>query len=324
MKPEIAEAFAEALKEKDRFVGGAAYIDGRFMPLAEAAIPIGDWAYRRSDVTYDVASVWKGNFFRLDDHIDRFRRSMTTWRFTPQESDGDIRDIALAVVALSQLRDAYVGMDCLRGKAKLGLPSHPANARNYIAVFARPFGWLIAPEVQLRGAHLIIAATPRIPDSSVDPRVKNFHWGDLTQALFEAHDRGADGAILLDHQGFVTEGPGYNVFAVLDGTVVVSDHGALEGITRRTVIELCQELGIPVAVRLFSGDELREADEVFLSTTAGGIMPAARLDDRILGNDRPGPVASRLREIFWLRREAGWHGLPVNYQLPVPAGVVRG
>ena len=313
MREKIATALAEARRNKESFVGGAAYIDGRFMPLGEAAIPIGDWAYRRSDVTYDVASVWKGNFFRLDDHIARFRRSMTKWRFTPDESDDDIRAICLAVVLLARLQDAYVGMDCLRGKAKPGLPSHPANARNYLAIFARPFGWLIAPEVQARGAHLIVAKTPRIPDDSVDPTVKNFHWGDLTQALFEAHDKGADGAILLDHKGLVTEGPGYNVFAVIDGTVVVSDHGALEGITRRTVIELCQELGISVQVRPFTGAELRDADEVFLSTTAGGIMPAARLDNRILGNDRPGPIASRLREIFWQRREAGWHGIKVEY-----------
>lgn len=315
MNEAIRAAFEAARKDKDRYVGGAAYIDGRFMPLGEAAIPITDWAYRRSDVTYDVASVWNGYFFRLEDHIRRFRNSMNAWRFAPAETDDDIRDIALAVVALGQLQDAYVGMDCLRGKAKPGLPSHPANARNYIAVFARPFAWIIPPEVQERGAHLIIASTPRIPDSSVDPRVKNFHWGDLTRGLFEAHDQGADGAILLDHQGFVTEGPGYNVFAVLDGTVVVSDHGALEGVTRRTVIELCQELGIPVEVRPFTGDELREADEVFLSTTAGGIMPAARLDKRTLGNDRPGPVAARLRELFWQRREAGWHGLKVDYTL---------
>ena len=315
MNEAIRAAFEAARKDKDRYVGGAAYIDGRFMPLGEAAIPITDWAYRRSDVTYDVASVWKGYFFRLDDHIRRFRDSMNAWRFAPAETDDDIRDIALSVVALGQLQDAYVGMDCLRGKAKPGLPSHPANARNYIAVFARPFAWIIPPEVQARGAHLIIASTPRIPDSSVDPRVKNFHWGDLTRGLFEAHDQGADGAILLDHQGFVTEGPGYNVFAVLDGTVVVSDHGALEGVTRRTVIELCQELGIPVEVRPFTGDELREAGEVFLSTTAGGIMPAARLDKRILGNDRPGPIAAHLRELFWQRREAGWHGLKVDYTL---------
>ncbi|HWK74012.1 MAG TPA: aminotransferase class IV [Povalibacter sp.] len=312
----LASAFAEALPRAAEFRGGAAYIDGRFMPLAEAAIPITDWAYRRSDVTYDVASVWKGAFFRLDDHIERFRRSMNGLRLSPPQSDGEIRDIAIACVRLAQLQDAYVGMDCLRGRPQPGKPSHPAYARNYIAVFARPFVWLIPPEVQARGAHLVVAQVPRIPDDSVDPRIKNFHWGDLTRALFEAHDQGADGAVLLDHGGFVTEGPGYNVFAVRQGTVIVSDHGSLEGITRRTVMELCSQLGIACEARPYSVDELRVADEIFLSTTAGGIMPVARLDGRILGKDRPGPISSRLRLAFWAKRESGWYGTKVDYSLP--------
>ena len=157
---------------------------------------------------------------------------------------------------------------------------------------------------------------PRIPDDSVDPRIKNFHWGDLTRALFEAHDQGADGAVLLDHGGFVTEGPGYNVFAVRRGVVIVSDHGALEGVTRRSVIELCAQLGVTCEVRPYSVDELRSADEVFLSTTAGGIMPVSRLDGRILSNDRPGPISSRLRMAFWAKRESGWYATKVDYALP--------
>jgi branched-chain amino acid aminotransferase len=315
MSERIAAALAEAQQRSPVFVGGAAYVDGRFVPLAEATISIMDWGYRRSDVTYDVASVWKGAFFRLDDHIARFRRSIGSLRMTPPETDDEIKQIAIACVRLAQLRDAYVGMDCLRGRPQQGMPSHPAYARNYIIVFARPFVWLIAPEVQARGAHLIVADVPRIPDDSVDPKVKNFHWGDLTRALFEAHDRGADGAVLLDHHGFITEGPGYNVFAVKSGTVMVSDHGALEGITRRTVLELCAELGIPCEIRSIRIDELRAADEIFLSTTAGGIMPVARLDGRILGNDAPGPVSQLLRDTFWRKRESGWHATRVDYAL---------
>jgi branched-chain amino acid aminotransferase len=224
----------------------------------------------------------------------------------------------MACVRLAQLRDAYVGMDCLRGRPRPGQPAHPAYARNYLAVFARPFVWLIPPEVQKRGAHLIVAAVPRVPDASIDPKIKHFQWGYLTRALFEAHDRGADGAVLLDARGCVTEGPGYNVFAVRAGTVVVSDHGALEGITRRTVLELCAQVGIPSEVRELSVAELRAADEIFLSTTAGGIMPVARLDGRILGNDGPGPIATRLREAYWAQRTGGWHATPVDYALPDP------
>ncbi len=113
--------------------------------------------------------------------------------------------------------------------------------------------------------------------------MKNYHWGDMIRALFEAEDAGADTAVLLDQDGYVTEGPGFNVFAVIDGTVVSPDRGALEGVTRQSVLDLCAKLGIPCEVRPLTADELREADEVFTSTTAGGVMPASRIDGRIKG-----------------------------------------
>ena len=292
---------------------GAAYVDGRYMPVAEAAIPITDWGYRRSDVTYDVVGVWGGAFFRLDDHLRRFRNSMRALRLEPPESDADIRAILTECVRRSGLREAYVAMDCLRGRPKPNLPRHPLNCRNYIAAFAIPWVWVVSPEVQERGAHLIVAKTPRIADESVDPKVKNFHWGDLTRGLFEALDQGADNCVLLDRDGFVTEGPGFNVFSVTDGAVATSDHGSLEGITRLSVQELCAELGIKFEIRKIPAAELREADEIFLATTAGGIMPASRIDGRILGNDRPGPISAKLRETFWVKRAKGWHATPIEY-----------
>ena len=292
---------------------GAAYINGRYMAVGEAMIPVTEWGYRRSDVTYDVVSVWDGAFFRLDHHLRRFRASMEYFRLVPRESDADIRAMLHELVRRTGLREAYVAMDCLRGTPKPGAERHPANCRNYLAAFATPFVWVISPQVQERGAHLIIATAPRIADDSVDPKVKNFHWGDLTRGLFEAHDRNADNCVLLDRDGCVTEGPGFNVFAVTDGTVVTSDRGVLEGITRLSVQELCTELGIPFAIRALPAAELREADEVFLATTAGGIMPASRLDGRILGNDRPGPVSMTLRDAFWAKRATGWHATPIDY-----------
>jgi branched-chain amino acid aminotransferase len=299
------------------FAAGAAYIDGRYMPIGEAAIPITDWGYRRSDVTYDVVGVWDGNFFRLDDHIRRFRASMQKFRFNPKESDDDIKAVLHRCVAMSGLRNAYVAMDCLRGRPAPGVAYHPINARNYIAAFAIPWIWVMSPEVQARGAQFIIAETLRIPPNSVDPTAKNFHWADLTRGQFEAHDRGADFAILLDSDGNVTEGPGFNIFIVIDGTVVTPDAGVLEGITRKSVIELCQELSYPHEVRRVSAAEARGADEIFAATTAGGIMPGSRIDGRILGNDRPGPISAKLRETFWAKRANGWHATPVDYDIPV-------
>jgi branched-chain amino acid aminotransferase len=295
------------------FAAGAAYIDGRHMPIAQAAIPITDWGYRRSDVTYDVVGVWEGNFFRLEDHIRRFRSSMRKFRFEPRESDEDIKAILNRCVALSGLKNAYVAMDCLRGRPAPGMPYHPVHARNYIAAFAIPWVWVMSPEVQKRGGHLIIAETLRIPADSVDPTAKNFHWADLTRGQFEALDRGADFALLLDSEDNVTEGPGFNVFFVIDDVVLTPDAGVLEGITRKSVIEICADLGIPAKTGKVPAAEAREADEIFLATTAGGVMPASRIDGRIMGNDRPGPISTKIKDTFWAKRAAGWHATPVDY-----------
>jgi branched-chain amino acid aminotransferase len=295
------------------FSGGAAYVDGRYMALDQATIPIIDRGYRRSDVTYDVVSVWRGQFFRLDDHVARFRRSMTALRLSPAETDDDIRFIMQRCVRLSGLRDAYVAIDCLRGRPVFGMPHDPAKARNYIVAFAQPWIDLIAPEVQARGARFIVANVRRIPSDSIDQTVKNFHWGDLTRGLFEALDAGADGCVLLDHAGYVTEGPGYNIFCVKDGEISTPDSGVLEGITRRSVIEICSELGIPCRMRPIAVQELFQADEIFVTSTAGGPMPVTRIDGHIMGNDRPGPLSSELKATFWKKRESGWHGTPVVY-----------
>jgi branched-chain amino acid aminotransferase len=292
---------------------GAAYVDGQVVPLKEAKIPVTDWGYRRSDVTYDVVGVYFGTFFRLDDHLRRFRASMNSLRMKPAETDEDIACILTDLVRRTGLREAYVAMDCLRSRPPRGLPMNPVHARCYLSCFVMPWVWLFSEEQQARGVQAMIARTPRIPPESVDPTVKNFHWGDLTAALFEAHDAGFDTAVLLDREGFLTEGPGYNVFAVMEGTVVSPPRGALEGITRLSVKELCEELDIPHAIRPISRAEFEEADEIFFSTTAGGIMPVSRLGARILGNDRPGPISASLRKTFWEKRRQGWHATPIDY-----------
>ena len=296
------------------YAAGAAYVDGRYCPVAEAAIPITHWGYRRSDVTYDVVGVRDGAFFRLDDHIRRFRNSIETFRMEPAESDDDIREILTRLVRMSGLRDAYVAMDCLRGAPAPGQPRHPAFVRSYIAAFAVPWVTMMPPEMEARGIHLVIAEnTRRIPPGSVEPRVKNFHWADLTMGLFEAQERDADMCVLLDYEGNVTEGPGFNVFSITDGRVATPDRGGLDGVTRASVIELCDYLGMPCEVRKVPAEELREADEVFLCTTAGGVMPVSRIDGRRMNNDAPGPLSVRLKETFWKRRAEGWHATPIDY-----------
>lgn len=297
------------------FAEGAAWLDGAFLPLAEAKIPVTSWGYRRSDVTYDVVGVWEGSFFRLEDHLRRFRASMQRLHLNPPESDDQIAALLQRLVAKTGLRAAYVAMDCLRGAPPPGQPRHPAFGRAFLCLTAQPWVWVAPPEMQARGLHLMIPAVRRIPPEAVDPRVKNFHWADLTEGQFQALAAGADFAVLTDAAGNVTEGAGFNVFCVTGGVVATPDRGALEGVTRASVIELCAEMGLRCEVRPVPAAEFRAADEIFACTTAGGIMPASRIDGRVMGNDRPGPVSAALRERFWAKRAAGWHATPVDYAL---------
>jgi len=175
--------------------------------------------------------------------------------------------------------------------------------------------------VQQRGAHLWVASVPRISPLSQDPTYKNYSWRDFVRGMHEAHEHGYDTAVLLDPEGFVTEGSGFNVFAVKGDVVTTPDRGALQGVTRRSVLDLCDELGLQGHIAPLRIEELMDADEVFCSTTAGGVMPCARVGNAELGcnimaNDRPGPISLKLKEAYWRKHDEGWHATEVNYADP--------
>ena len=295
---------------------GAAWVAGEYMPAREATLSIFDWGFVRSDVTYDVVHVWKGSFFRLDDHLDRFLASVAGLRMELPVDRAGLAEILHGCVRRSGLRDAYVAMVCTRGVPDPSWPKRlPGNFRghNRLVAYAIPFVWIMKPEAQERGGHAILSEVPRIAPASVDPTIKNYHWGDFTRSIFEVEDRGADHAILLGPDGVVAEGAGFNVFVVIDGVVTSPDHGALEGITRKSVHELCDLLGIPHRRGDIAKDVLLGADEVFIVSTAGGVMPIRRIEDRPLSNGAPGPVTTRIRDAYWKKHEEGWHATPVDY-----------
>jgi branched-chain amino acid aminotransferase len=172
------------------FAAGAAFIDGEYVPIGEARIPILDRGFTRSDATYDVTHVWKGWIFRLDDYLDRFERNMAALRMRIPYSRAELRDILLHCVRLSGLRDAYVQMTCTRGVPPAG-SRDPRDCTNQLYAFAIPFVWIASDEQQKTGLNLHISAIRRIPPQSIDPRTKNFHWLDLTMGLLEAYDEAA-------------------------------------------------------------------------------------------------------------------------------------
>ncbi len=294
---------------------GMAFIDGAYVEPANAKISVFDLGFTKSDVVYDVTSVWKGLFFRIDDHIERFLASCEGVAMRcPYEAD-EIRRILGECVQRGDVADnAYVEMALTRGAYKSYIGDFTPDLRdthvNFIA-FAIPYVWIAPPEAQRIGIDLIVAKTRRIPDESVVARFKSFHWGDLTRARMEATDAGAHNAVLCTPDGYLAEGPGFNIFFMAGGALHTPRRNMLEGITRRTIGDLADEIGTPVETGDYLPQALLEADEAFICSTAGGVMPVIRVDGRIFANGKPGAISTELRNLYWRKREAGWLGTPV-------------
>jgi len=295
------------------YADGCAFIEGKYIPIADARIPILDTGFTRSDLTYDVVAVWKGKFFRLDDHLKRFENSYTQLRMNSTISLAKMREILFECVRRTGIRNAYVEMILSRGIDEDG-SRDPRRFRNCFYAYAIPYVWIVKPEDQKAGIHLIIAEkTIRIPPNAVDPTIKNFHWGDLVRGIYEAYDRGGYTVVLPDAESNITEGPGFNIFVYYRGSLLTPERGVLKGITRQTIIDLAEEQGIPVRLDMFGADVLMAAEEVFLTSTAGGVMPVTSVNGRTIGDGKPGKITTLIQKRYWEAHDEGPWVTPVDY-----------
>src|SRR5580692_5767860 len=300
------------MDEVGAWSAGAAWIDGRYCPIGEAKISVLDLGVTRSDGSYDVVHVWDGRFYRLDAHLDRFGASLARLRLDPGHSRAEIEAILHGCVSRAGLREAYVSMTCTRGRLAPG-SRDLRTARNTFYCYAVPFVWISR---QAAGASMWVSQVVRIPPQSVDPLVKNYHWLDLDLALLDAYDHDADLVVLRDLSGAIAEGPGYNVFAYVDGRWLTPGRGTLAGITRRSVIELAREAGHRVDEDRLSADDLYLAAEVLVTSTAGGIMPVTVIDGEPVGAGAPGPLSSQLRDRYWASHQDPRYSTAVRYDEP--------
>ena len=291
---------------------GAAWIGGQFCPIEDAKISVLDLGVTRSDAAYDVVHVWRRRFYRLDDHLDRFTASMARLRLRPGCDRAEIEAALHGCVRLAGLREAYVSMTCTRGRVAPG-SRDLRTARATFYCYAVPFVWICTPQQQAGGVSMRISDMTRIPPQSVDPTVKNYHWLDMDVAQLEAYDHDAQLVVLRDSSGAITEGPGYNVFAHTGGRWLTPVSGTLQGITRRSVIEIADEAGQPVEQGRLAADDLRRATEVLVTSTAGGIMPVTKVDGKPVGDGLPGPLTAKLQDQYWRRHEDPQFSTPVRY-----------
>jgi branched-chain amino acid aminotransferase len=291
---------------------GAAFTQGEFRPLEQGVVPVTDAGFIHADAVYDVVSASNGFIFRLEDHLRRFNQSCEKFLLDNPHSDEETIALLTELVRRTGFKDAYIWWAVTRGTLGDNRANLKFDCQFY--AFVTPYVFILDDAVRTRGANLLVSSHMRIPPKAVDPTAKNFHWMDMKLAIFEAIEAGADWPILTDGNGNLAESAGANIFIVKDGVLRTPAEGCLEGITRRTVADLAKEIGIPVEYGRVTLEDLLQADEAFLTSTAGGIMPASQIDSKPIARlSSPGVLTTQLHNLYWRKRWDGWLGTPVTY-----------
>ena len=248
---------------------GAAFIDGNYLPVAEASIPVLDWGFLHSDATYDVAHVWHGRFFRIDDYLDRFHRGMVNLRMSVAYSRDEIRAVMFELVRRSGLRDAYVEIVCTRGMPAPG-SRDPRSCENRFFAFAIPFVWIANEQLRERGMNLLISSRQRIPPESVESAYQELSLaghgdGPVRGIRCQRRQRRAH-----RWRGKPGGRAGVQCLSPACGERVITPaRGVLEGVTRATVLEL-------LARRGYSGQRGHSASGKRAWRPTKSLLPAPR------------------------------------------------
>jgi branched-chain amino acid aminotransferase len=294
---------------------GIGFMDGAYMPISEMRLPVTDMGFQLGDMCYDAIHVHKGRFFRMRDHLDRWEQSVSKRRYDSLHYDREqVAEVLHGCVARSGLKEAMITFAATRGSPTTA-HKDLRTCKNRFMVWAVPYYNVFSGPEAETGSDIIVAKTIRIPLEAVDPTIKNFGRLDFVRALFEAYDRNAKYAVLLDQDDNLTEGRGWNIFVLQDGVLMSPDSGVLEGITRKTVVELSARLNIDCRLTKVPVATLREADEVFISSTAGGILPVRSVDEQLVGDGTPGPLTTRIKDMYWNLHDDPAYSTPVHYEL---------
>ena len=255
----------------------AAWRNGTYCGIADLSLSILDLGVVHSDATYDVLAVRQGRALQLDAHIDRLIASCRGWRLPVPYTTEHLKTVVVELVHRSGLDSAFVWLAVTRGVPGSGNPRDLTNCGTQVMAYAKPYYGFNAANT----ATLCLSTVPRTPDASINQRYKNWAWQDLTQAQWQAIDRGYDSAVLLDHNGHLTEGPGFNVAVVIDDIIHIPQHNVLGGITMATVVKLCEANHIPYKYSNIDQHRLEAATDMFITSTAGDIVSVTKFESTV-------------------------------------------
>ena len=274
------------------------YLNGKFVDRSKAVVSVFDHGLLYGDGVFEGIRSYNGLIFKLREHIDRLFESAHTIMLKIPMSKAQLIDVVKQSLRVNKLRGAYIRLVVTRGEGDLGLDPRKC---------AQPTVFAIADKIQLypaklyeQGLELITVATQRNIPEALNPQIKSLNYLNNILAKIEAITAGYEEAIMLSHSGYVTECTGENLFIVKNRQLLTPPPyiGVLRGITRQTVMQLGVRLRLGVREDLLTRHDLFNAEEVFLTGTAAEIVPVVKIDGRVIGSGKPGPVTKKLQAAF--------------------------
>ncbi len=274
------------------------YLDGKLVEKADAVVSVFDHGLLYGDGVFEGIRSYDGLVFKLSEHLDRLYESSHTLRLVVPLKKEALQNAVIETLKANGLKDAYIRLVVTRGVGDLGLdPRKCAKATIFIITDKIT---LYPREYYEKGLTLATVPTVRNHPEALNPQLKTLNYLNNILAKIEATNAGVDEAILLNSQGYVTECTGENIFTVKGKTLCTPPAyvGILRGITRQSVMDIAGSMGYKVIEEPFTRHELYIAEEVFLTGTAAEIVPIAKIDNRVIGEGRPGPVTKKFMDEF--------------------------
>lgn len=278
--------------------GRLIYLDGEFVPSAEAKVSVFDHGLLYGDGVFEGIRAYNGRVFKNQEHIARLYDSARAIMLDIPVPPAEMEEIVLETVRINGLWDAYIRLVVSRGIGDLGLDPRKCPIASVICIADTIKLW--PQEMFDQGLRIVTAATRRNLPEAINPRIKGLNYLNNVLGKIEANQAGAMEALMLTQDGYVSEGTADNLFIVTQGAVKTpsAHHGILAGITRAYVMGIAARLGYGVQETTLTRYDIWTADECFLTGTAAEVMPVVELDSRPIGGGKPGPVTKRLTAEF--------------------------
>src|SRR5438093_543907 len=270
------------------------YIDGKYFTERDAKISVLDHGLLYGDGIFEGIRAYNSRVFKLREHIDRLFYSAKSILLTMPMAREELTKAVVLTCRRNKVRDGYIRLVVTRGVGTLGL--NPYRCKHPTVIIIAGKIQLYPPELYERGMAVVTVPTVRNLHSAVNPAIKSLNYLNNILAKIEAINAGCEEAVLLNAEGFVSECTGDNLFIIKEGHLMTPplSAGALYGITRRVVMEIAEESGLKVSEPNLTRYDLFNADECFLTGTGAEIVPVVKLDGRVIGNGKPGPITKKL------------------------------